>query len=229
MIDIHNHILPKVDDGSQDLEFSIQMIEKEIADGVESVILTPHVQSHVSKVEPENLKKVFLELQEEVVKRGLKVNLYLGAEILYRSHLTPDYQLISLAGSKYILIEFSISVDTPIEDIVYDLSRQGFIPIVAHVERYNYLSFDDYSRIKNSGGMLQLNGNSIMGIDPKVNKKLCMKILKAGLADFVASDAHNLGVRIPNLKETYQYLEKHLPKEYLEKIFYSNAKKIVNQ
>ncbi len=228
MIDIHNHILPMVDDGSQSIDFSIEMIEKEISDGVESVILSPHVQSHVSKVEPEELKKVFLELQEEVLKRGLKVNLYLGAEILYRSHLTPDYQSISLAGSKYILIEFSTSIDTPIEDIVYDLSRQGFIPIVAHVERYKYLSFDDYQRIKNSGGMLQVNGNSIMGIDPKVNKKLVMKILKAELADFVASDAHNMGVRLPNLKETYHYLEKHLSKEYLEKIFYSNAKKIIS-
>ncbi|PKK98496.1 MAG: hypothetical protein CVV57_07240 [Tenericutes bacterium HGW-Tenericutes-2] len=229
MIDIHNHILPNVDDGSKSIEFSLEMIKKEIADGVESVILTPHVQSHVSRIEPEKLIEVFNELLDAVKKENLNINLYLGAEILYRSHLSPDYSMISLAGSKYILIEFSMSVETPIEDIVYDLSRQGFIPIVAHIERYSYLTFDDYIRIKNSGAMLQVNGNSIMGIDKKVNKKSVMKILKAELADFVASDAHNMDIRLPNLKETYNYLEKHLSKEYLEKLFYSNAKQILTK
>jgi protein-tyrosine phosphatase len=229
MIDIHNHILPNVDDGSKSIEFSIEMIKKEIADGVESIILTPHVQSHVSKVEPEKLIEVFNQLVDAVKKENLVVNLYLGAEILYRSHLLPDYSKISLANSKYILIEFSMSIETPIEEIVYDLSRQGFIPIVAHIERYNYLTFEDYARIKNSGAMLQVNGNSIMGIDKKVNKKLVLKILKAGLADFVATDAHNMDIRLPNLKETYSYLEKHLPKEYLDKLFYSNAKQIISK
>ncbi|MDO9629851.1 MAG: CpsB/CapC family capsule biosynthesis tyrosine phosphatase [Acholeplasmataceae bacterium] len=228
MIDIHNHILPSVDDGSQSLEFSIDMIKKEVSDGVESIILTPHVLSHVSKMSPEDHVKIFHELQDEVKRQNINVNLFLGAEILYRSHLNPDYSKLSLANSKYILIEFSTSIETPIEDIVYDLSRLGFIPIVAHVERYSYLSFEDYARIKNSGGMLQLNGNSILGIDPKVNKKLPMKILKAELADFIATDAHNMGVRIPNLKETYLYLQKHLPEAYLEKLFYRNAKLIIS-
>ena len=227
MIDIHNHILPNVDDGSKDLEFSIEMIKKEILDGVESVIVTPHVQSHVSKVEPQELIPIFNKLKEEVKKRELNIDLYLGAEVLYRSHLTPDYSTISLAGSKYLLVEFSMTIETPIEDIIYDLSRQGFIPIVAHIERYIYLKFEDYIRIKNSGAMLQVNCNSILGVDPKVNKKSVMKILKAELAGFVATDAHNMDLRLPNLKETYGYLEKHLSKDYLERIFYSNAKKII--
>ena len=229
MIDIHNHILPSVDDGSQSIEFSIEMIKKEIADGVESLILTPHVQSHVSKVSQEDHIKILNQLIDAVKKENLNIDLYLGAEILYRSHLNPDYSKVSLAGSKYLLIEFSTSIETPIEDIVYDLSKEGYIPIVAHVERYNYLTFDDYSRIKNSGGMLQINGNSIMGLDRKVNKKLVMKILKAGLADFIATDAHNMDIRLPNLKETYHYLEKHLDKEYLNQLFYSNAKQILTK
>ncbi len=227
MIDMHNHILPLVDDGSQSLEYSMEMIKKEILDGVESIILTPHVQSRVSKVSPLEHIKIFNDLNHEVKRLNLPINLFLGSEIFYRSHLTPDYDMLSLAGSKYILLEFSTTLETPIEQIVSDLFEKDYIPIIAHVERYRYLLFEDLRKIKNAGGMLQVNGNSLLGLDPKIDSKQVMKILTEELADFIATDAHTMDVRLPNLRDAYLFLEKYLSKDYLEKIFYGNAKLII--
>lgn len=228
MIDIHTHILPGVDDGSPSLESSIEMIKQEINDGVESIILTPHVQSRVQKVDITLHQEIFESLKSEVLKQGLKINLYLGAEIHYRSHLEPDYQTMSLAGSKYILVEFSPMIETPIEDIVYDISRSGFIPIIAHIERYQYLQFDDYYKIKNTGALLQMNASAILGLEKIVNKKLVHKLLKEKLIDFVATDTHHPEKRPPNMKACYDLLKKSYDESYLNEIFYLNQKKILN-
>ncbi|MFH1693614.1 MAG: CpsB/CapC family capsule biosynthesis tyrosine phosphatase [Bacillota bacterium] len=228
MIDIHAHILPGVDDGSQSIEVSIQMIKKEIADGVTAVILTPHVQSRVSKLDPKEHLAIFENLQEEVKRQGLAIDLYLGAEIFYRSHIDTKYRAVSLNDSKYVLLEFSPSIETPIEEIVYDVSRQGYIPIIAHVERYYYLEFEDYYKIKATGALLQVNTTAILNLDDfKIKKGLIHKLLKNHLVDFIATDTHGMGIRQPNMRETYDYLMKQYDEDYLKDIFESNARKII--
>lgn len=228
MIDIHSHILPGVDDGSQDIETSIEMIKKEIEDGVTSVILTPHVQSRVSKFEPNQHQKFFDHLKDAVEKQKLDIELFLGAEVFYRSHIDTDWKSLTLGGSKYILVEFSPYIETPIEDIVYDISRMGWIPIVAHVERYPYLKKDDYIRIKKTGALLQTNTTSILGYDHKsVKKGIVTYLLKNKLVDIVSTDSHNLDIRKPNMKDAYESLIKHHDEDYLNQIFETNAKKII--
>lgn len=228
MIDIHTHILPNVDDGSQDLETSLLMIEKEISDGVKTIYLTPHVQSKVTKASKEEHKKVFELLKEEVKKRGLDVELVLGAEVFYRDHIKTNFDEYLLGNHQSILIEFSFTIPTDIESIVYDLKHMGYLPIVAHVERYTYLEDYDYQAIKNAGGLLQVNTTSVLGLDPKVKKGLVNHLLKARLIDFIASDTHNMGLRLPNLKETYQYLKKHIDQDYLDDLFINNPKKYIH-
>ncbi len=229
MIDIHSHILPGVDDGSKSIEVSIEMIKKEILDGVDTVILTPHIQSKVSKVELSAHLSIFENLVAEVKKQNLDIDLYLGAEVFYRSHLDTDFNKVSLAGTKYILVEFAFHNETPIEEIVYDLSRMGFIPIVAHVERYSYLKNDDFIKIKQTGALLQVNTTSILGLDKRNVKKSTMQyLLKNKLIDIVSTDAHNMNTRCPNMKDTYELLRKHHDVTYLDQIFDLNARKIIN-
>jgi protein-tyrosine phosphatase len=227
MIDIHCHILPEVDDGSQSLEHSLIMLQKQKNDGVTAIILTPHVQSRVQTVALEEHQEKFKHLKEKTKQRGIDIDLYLGAEVYYRSHLDPDYQTMSMNGSKYVLLEFAPAIPTPIEEVVYDLTRRGWIPIIAHVERYEYLSMDDYLGIKRSGGMLQMNALAAMNQDPKVRKGIVPKLLKNELIDFIATDSHNITTRVPNLKQAYDYLKSSLRPEYLEQIFFNNAKKLI--
>lgn len=229
MIDIHNHILPGVDDGAIDIKQALIMIKKQISDGVHSLILTPHVQSRVQKIASEKHLNIFKTLKKEVKTKKLEIELYLGAEILYRSHLDPNYEEITLCNSKYILIEFSTRHKTPVEDIVYDLSAQGFIPIIAHIERYDYLEFSDYYQIKASGGLIQVNAKTI--INKRANKKTKQKLkrlLKEELIDFIATDAHDMSDRAPNLKEAYDFLSKQVRPKYLKELFETNALKIID-
>ena len=229
MIDMHCHILPDVDDGSQDIETSIQMIQKEISDGVTDIILTPHVQSRVTKASREEHIKIFESLKEEVKSRNLNVTLHLGAEVHYREHLKPDYKTYTLGESNAILIEFPFSVEAPIAEVVTNLIYKGFQPIVAHIERYDYLSFEDMAQIKRAGALLQVNTNSILGLDPKVNKAIIHKLLKYELIDMVASDAHNTSKREPNLRECYDFLKKQIDPNYLEKMFNKNQQNFILQ
>lgn len=227
-LDLHTHILPAVDDGSPSMEQSIKMLEEEIKEGVKHVVLTPHMQSRVQKVERSVHSERFNELKRAVEDIGLPIHLYLGAETLFRSHLNPDYKTLTLGRSKYILLEFSVREAQPVEEIIYDISRMGFIPIVAHIERYDYLTFDDYLSIKKTGALIQVNTTSILGLDKQVKPKLPMKMIKEGLVDLIASDCHNLDVRKPNMMMCYNVLKKHISQDQLDQIFIHNTKPIID-
>lgn len=229
LIDLHTHILFDVDDGSQDIDTSLLMIQKEIADGTTHVILTPHVQSRPQKVERSVHHERFKLLQERVKEEGLAIELYLGAEVLYRSHLEPDWSELTLSGTKYILLEFSMHEPSPVEDVVYDLTRMGYIPIVAHVERYPYVDFQLMKTIKDLGALIQVNTTSILGLDQKVHKKHPLKMLKEGLVDIIASDTHHITYREPNLLDCYLYLKKYFPEDVLQMWFYRNPKQVIDQ
>lgn len=224
--DIHSHILYDVDDGAKDITMSIQMIEAAIKENIHHIVLTPHVQSRVTKVSRDVHIKHFNVLNERVKALNLPVTLHLGAEVTYRSHLKPNYNEYTLGSSNYVLVEFSMREPQDIEDVIFDISRMGFIPIVAHVERYPYLSIDDIIAIKKYG-LIQVNTSSILGFDNVVKPKYVLKLLKLGLVDIIASDAHNLDKRIPNLKTCYDFLSKHLEKDVLDKIFIDNVKPII--
>ena len=227
MIDIHSHILPLVDDGSQSFEESIEMLKIAERSGVKHQILTPHVQSSVTKVKPEAYQPIFDELKLRAKDAGIQIELHLGCELHYRSHIEPDYERFSLNQSKYVLIEFPFSRHSPIEDVVFDLSRSGYYPVVAHVERYEYLNYADFKKIKDAGGILQVNTHSILGLNEKVQKKTILKMLEDKLIDIVASDTHNTTSRKPNMNEAYHYLKSIVDPNYLEDMFYNNALKII--
>lgn len=218
IVDIHSHILPMVDDGARSFDESILMIQKEIEQGASKIILTPHVQSRVTKTTREEQVEIFHQLKKKVEELSLDVELILGAEIFYRSHLSPDYHTLTLGDSKCLLLEFSTMIETHIEEIVYNIKRQGFIPIVAHVERYEYLKMVDYELIRRAGGILQVNTNAVLGLDSKSDKKLVHKLLKNKLVDIISTDTHNLDYRRPNMKDCYEELKNILDEDYIQSL-----------
>jgi protein-tyrosine phosphatase len=219
MIDIHTHILPNVDDGSKDLETSIQMIEKEIEQGVTDIVLTPHVQSRVTKANTAKRKAQFEMLKAEVSNLGLAVNLHLGAEIMYHSHIDTDFSKYQFGKQKYVLIEFSTKAESPIEDVCYDVMAMGYQVIVAHIERYNYLTIEDIEKIKLSGALIQVNASAILNHDKLANKKTVKKLIKFNLIDIIATDTHNMDKRPPNLLEAKNYLKKYYDQDALDLLF----------
>jgi len=227
-IDLHNHILPMVDDGAQTLEDAIKLIEKSIVDGVTHLVLTPHVQSKAQKKDRSSQKEVFELLFSLVKEKDLNIELYLGAEIFYQSHLSYDFKSYTFGNDQHILIEFSPHIPTDIESVIYDLIHLGYKPIIAHVERYSYLSLEDYKILKDLGAKFQMNALAAIQKDPYLkNSRLPQTLLKMGLIDFISSDAHHLEKKPPNMKQAYDLLIKKYPSDYLDQIFYENALKLL--
>lgn len=219
MIDIHTHILANVDDGSKDIKTSIEMIEQEIKQGVTDIVLTPHIQSTVTKANTAKRQTQFELLKSEVNQRGLKINLHLGAEIMYHAHIETDFNKYAFGKNRYVLIEFSTKVEAPIEEVCFDIMAMGYQVIVAHVERYSYLSIDDIKSIKASGALIQVNASAILNKDPLASKKIIKKLIKQKLIDVIATDTHNMDQRPPNLLEAKAYLKKYYDEAALDLLF----------
>lgn len=208
MLDIHTHILPNVDDGSKSLEESIELLRSEVNNGVTTVILTPHQNARI-KTKNELIKK-FLEFKKEIDF----IDLYLGSEIYYYDDLIADLvndRVLTINNSKYVLVEFSTRTETNIADIVYEIVLKGFKPIIAHIERYPYLTLENYLAIKNNGGLIQINASSY---EDKYFKKKTKILLKNKLVDFVASDCHNTKTRNVDFSNIKKVVEKKYKDQY---------------
>ncbi len=229
MIDIHSHILPFVDDGSESVETSLGLLKKAEDTGVTDIILTPHYKFSYKK-SPEEIKAVFLELENKKKEANIGVNLYLGNEIHYSKNtrkILSENGVLTLNGTKYVLIEFDYFNQSDITEAVYGLIRDGFVPIVAHVERYAYVSIADILEIKEMGGLIQVNAGSLVGDCRRKIKKLVKKLFKLSLVDFISSDEH--ASRKNYFADARAYVTKKFGKEVSDKVFILNAKKIIGQ
>ena len=212
MVDIHTHILPNVDDGAKSLEISIELLKEEIKNGVRDIVLTPH--QNENEMDNKKLKELFLKFKDEVKDLGL--NLYLGSEIYYYKNLKNDIEKITtMNDSKYILIEFSITNKIDIYDSCVELKNLGFKPIIAHIERYHYLTLEDIDDIS-SIAKIQVNTKSFI---KKEYKKLIKYLLKNDLIDYIGTDCHDLEYRDVSYNLINKYMKKYPKfKEKIEKM-----------
>lgn len=166
-IDIHSHILPRVDDGSSDMKQTLEMLKIAYRDGVRTVIATPHYKEGRYENRAADLTAVFSNVKEQAKELLPDLKLYLGCEIYY-SHesisLLEKGWIPTLAGSKYILVEFSPMKDFKfIKNALQECLFAGYLPILAHVERYQ--CFQGKTSLVNDliemGVYIQINAMSI--------------------------------------------------------------------
>lgn len=212
MIDIHSHILYGVDDGSKDLNMSLALLKEEMDDGVSLIYLTPH-QNRNTLTGP-LLKERYQSFLSEIKEKGIDIDLRLGAEIYYYPGLKQDLlsgKALTMDESKYVLVEFSTRTETDITEIVYELSAAGYIPIVAHIERYPYLKKQDYFDIKEAGALIQINSGSFKHFS---SRGIIKYLLKNDLVDYVASDCHDPIKRKVDFSFLHTYIKKKHPSLY---------------
>lgn len=234
MIDIHSHILFGVDDGAKTIDESIDIIKEEISKGVTHIVLTPHCNNKYVKVNKEKVLQNFNALRERISKENLNINVYMGNEVYFDDNyfeVLEQGSFYTLANSRYILIEFDI-FHTPknIAEICYETKIKGYIPIIAHVERYEplYKNTENIKEILNEGALLQVNASSLANKDNKEKNKFIKYLLKEGLVSFVASDIHNLDRRSFYLDEAFKTVKKTYGETYALKIFRNNQLKVIN-
>ena len=197
MIDIHTHIIPFVDDGSSSLEDSIKMVKHEIDIGVDFIICTPHHIYTRYEVSVEDIKKNYNLLKAEVEKQNIPIKLALGQEICY-SHrediisMLQEGKLLTLDNTNYILLEFSFTREPEdISDVIYNFTIKGYKVIIAHVERYAWITLDKVKEMKLEGAYIQVNSNAVIGATNGKEKRFVKKLLNLKLVDIVASDVHS--------------------------------------
>ncbi len=233
-IDIHCHIMPGVDDGSPDMNTSLEMLRIAEKNGVEQMILTPHHKPMHHNVSPQHNIVYTNKLQEAASNFGINIRLYSGNEIYYSDETQRELEsgkICTMAGSDYVLVEFHpTNPYKAIHNAMYHVQAAGFFPIVAHVERYSdMVSHPAYvEELIDMGCYIQVNAASIMG---KVGFGISLytkKLLKNHLVHFVASDAHDTKKRAPDLLECRNYVTRKYGEAYSSKVFYNNPMAVIH-
>ena len=195
-VDMHSHILPGIDDGAQTMEDSIAMILELKKLGIHKAITTPHVMVDSYRNTPEIILQKQAEVQAELKARNIEFQLEVSAEYYldegFDYYLATD-QIIPLSG-KYVLFETSyMSRPNSLERQVFDLKMKGFIPVLAHPERYTFM-YDDFSKyqaLRDFEILFQVNLGSYCGMYSPTAKKIAHFLAEKGWIDFLGTDAHN--------------------------------------
>ncbi|MCR5671568.1 MAG: protein-tyrosine-phosphatase [Butyrivibrio sp.] len=232
-IDIHCHIMPGVDDGSPDMETSLEMLKIAERDGIGYMILTPHYKPMHHNVSPQHNILYRQELQKAAKEAGLKIKLFSGNEIYYGDDTIERLaagEITSLAGSDYVLVEFHpTNTYKSIQNAVYQVMSTGYIPVIAHVERYSdIVSHPSYVEdLVNMGCYIQVNASSVLGDFGFGISHFTKKLLKNELVHFVATDAHDTKRRSPKLTECRKYVERKFGEDYADRLFMTNPAKLI--
>lgn len=214
MIDIHSHIINEIDDGSKNIEMTINMLKKAEQSGTTDIIATPHFMRGRFEVEYNEVVKKVEDLRKIAKENNIDINIYAGQEVYYSKNILEYYNdkiIGTINNTKYMLIELPMlefNIDEVI-NIIYELQIRGITPIIAHPERYK-LFIKKPSMINSlikEGMLFQLNAGSITGNFGKDVKKTATKYLENNIYSFIGSDAHRDIGRDTDIKEALGILE----------------------
>lgn len=238
LVDIHSHVLFGVDDGAELPEDSQEILQELYNQGVRHIVATPHRRKKMFDIDIKHIIRNFNNLTDiaEEVASDLKV--YLGSEIYYTEDIImklANGKIPSLNDTDYVLLEFS---KNELFNVMYlaanKVIMEGYIPIIAHIERYDAL--DDIKKVEDLielGCYTQVNSSNVV---PKkmfkekhsIEKERVIRFLNNNLVHIVASDVHNLTNRRPYLKEAYEIIKKKYGEKRAQNLFSINPKNVIN-
>lgn len=234
-IDIHCHVLPGIDDGARDLEEAVDMCRLAAADGCKALIATPHLRhERWWNDDLERLETLRRAVQEQV---GETLQILLGGEIAVNTQSyaelweLPDGRLPTLAGSRYVLLEFDrhgLGPD-PLE-LIHELRIADWFPVVAHPERISWLASDPplLRECVASGAHLQLTAMSLTGQLGQRLEALSISLIDQDLVAFIASDAHGVGLRPPGLGRAFRLVEARWGREKARRLLIDHPQCILD-
>lgn len=236
LVDLHTHILPNIDDGAESLSDALEMVSLAYANGTTDLVLTPHYlirDRQFGLLSKDEILFRFQEFKALVAQKYPEVKLYSGAEMFGVNNVEDvvnDKQIITLNGSRYVLLEFGFndSLERALE-VVSKLIAFGLVPIIAHPERYTFLKETpiDAEKFLQKGALLQINATSIFGSSGEASQKAVNEFLERKWVSIAASDAHNPYRRTPDLSEGYSYVSKNFGEVVAKDIFYNNPLEVI--
>jgi protein-tyrosine phosphatase len=209
-----------MDDGSKSVEESIAMLRLQAAQGVETVVATPHFYANDETVADfiGRRRKALEALKEQLPKQSPALRL--GAEVKYYQGISRMEGLkeLRIQGSKLLLLEMPMSVWTEymVRELVELSGKSGVILVLAHVERYMHLQKQSvWDRLADSGILMQINGSFLTGVG---SRRKAIALLECGMVQFLGSDCHDLTVRPPQLIKAFDVIRKKLGEDFLNQM-----------
>lgn len=212
MIDLHCHILPRLDDGPGVVAESVKMCIQAAEDGITDIVATPHVFNGRHEVSLEQRDVCLAKFNSFLHKRGLTLRLHPGAEVRLVPNLGEHLRAsksLCINRSRYILVELPHVMPHTLENELFALRLQGFVPILAHPERHQRIqSNPDYLlHIVSSGVLTQITAQSLLGDFGEECRHCAELLVQNRTAHIVASDAHSLTKRPPLLSAARSRIE----------------------
>lgn len=234
MTDLHCHILPYMDDGAKDTDEAIQLIKEEYNQGVTQLVFTSHFDCEKMSLNDYILKRnkiynnlcLSLKKQPELER---SITIKLAAEVLFSPNLNNlDISKLCITGTSFLLIELPRNnLPFYFEETISNIQMQGIIPIVAHIERYQYVMnnlLTLYEWVERDI-LIQVNSNTLINNGKKAKK--CLKLIQWNLIHVVASDTHSIKHRPPQLLESLNIIKNKLGLNFQIKMC-ENANSIFN-
>lgn len=236
MTDIHSHILPGVDDGSQSMEESLDLLAIAADSGVTGIVSTNHcnIPGEFDNYASRELLRLWERLCDEARRAEIPIRIYRGMEIYATGDLPELLQngrVWTLNGTRYFLTEFGFGEDPDFcRDVLRRCSELGYRPIIAHPERYFFVQANPEIAFEwcTSGYGLQVNKGSLLGRFGRGPKFAADLILSHGLCACVGSDAHNPNQRSTYMGEVRRYLIDEYGESYAHLLLTENPSRILS-
>lgn len=234
MIDIHAHILPGIDDGAKDLYDTLEMAQMAADCGVTAIVATPHcnIPGIYKNYFGDAYLEAFYSARSAIEREGIPLKLYPGMEVFTTydlPDLIADGKIMTLNQGHYLLMEFSFDEDPDFASAMLKKVREmEIIPVVAHVERYEFVQDDPWLiyQWRKAGYAIQVNKGSFMGRFGRRAWQTAYELLEHHLISVAASDAHSPYRRTTYLRDAYEALAEDFPKEDLDILFRKNPARI---
>ena len=205
MIDLHCHILPGIDDGAADVSVSLDMARAFVSDGVSAVACTSHILPGLYPNSGPQIRNAVARLRGTLAQQGVPLELVTGAD----NHIVPNFvaelhsgQLLSLADTRYVLVEPSHHVPPPrLEELFFEILLAGYVPILTHPERLTWINthYAAIQRLAHRGVWMQITAGSLIGAFGRNARYWAERMLDEGHVQLLATDAHDVDRRPPNL------------------------------
>lgn len=213
VIDVHCHILPKVDDGARDSGTTVKMLEMAFQEGIGGMIATPHYEYGMDRSVLNKRKKTFEAVRQIAMEMKPGFQMYLGNEIFYSDGTISALEegtALTLNGTRYVLIEFPVYAEfSDISRAVRNMQYAGFIPVLAHIERYKGTKkLDQVRELVELGACMQVNASSVTGKMGWLSQKYVVNLIQKNLVHLLGTDAHGCMHRRPEMRECLMYLNK---------------------
>lgn len=233
-IDMHHHLAYGLDDGPKNFKRSCKMIDAAYRDGIRTIIATPHVYPGRKRFDRAAYMQRLDQLNAYCAQHSYDLKILPGAEVYYTDatiRLLTEGRVPTMNGTEFILLESSTRRKiNEFERAIRDISNAGYIPIVAHIERYPNLWFKlkEIKKISETFDMrIQVDAEAFLDKMPFFGRRFLNGLVKRDMIDYVASDAHDVSERRTRMTQVYKLLSSKYGKKYARRLTGGNQRELL--